>query len=468
MIGALSWELRRLRGPSGAAAPDPAGRDCRSPGAAADSGAALLGPSEAQRSARARLGMGQATRPPAGTAAGVLAPGAASVGPGEPQARDPGSEPALRGFGSGSGPGRQPSHACGARAEGLRPDRTGLTAAGDSPPQHPVGPDQAPLTWADRADRLSGRSPGIPRDPGVAKGADRGGHGSPSHLDRPGPVIRLAPDATPCPDTDDSGELVPPCGSVDRQRQQSGGAVPTGAHRWRLKTLPVCASSETELDRWLQRLVPAPHDPLSGPVAVLARRQRFGRGQQGRAWSSPAGGVWLSAALPWPADPAAAAAPGLAVAVGLALQLEALGLAVRLKWPNDLLIAGPGGQAAKLAGLLPRLRLHGACIRWARIGIGLNGSNPVPPGATNLRGALSTGQLRPERLAARVLLALEWAMAAADQPTWVRRQAEARLLVAPHSWQGAGEGWQPHGLSDDGALVLARGEERQLLHRRFE
>ena len=237
---------------------------------------------------------------------------------------------------------------------------------------------------------------------------------------------------------------------------------------WRLRTLPVCASTEIELDRWLQQLAPEPDDPLPGPVAVIARRQRFGRGQQGRHWSSPAGGVWLSAALPWPGDPALAAAPGLAVAVGLALQLEDLGLELRLKWPNDLLLAGTGGRPAKLAGLLPRLRLRGGTIRWARIGIGLNGCNPVPAGATNLRSGLGLSRAQPRHLAATALLALEWAMAAAAEPTWVRQQAEQRLLVAPQSWQGAGEGWQPHGLADDGALVLARGEERRRLHRRFD
>jgi BirA family biotin operon repressor/biotin-[acetyl-CoA-carboxylase] ligase len=237
---------------------------------------------------------------------------------------------------------------------------------------------------------------------------------------------------------------------------------------WRLRTLPVCASTELELDRWLEQLVPDPEAPLPGPLAVIARRQRFGHGQQGRAWSSPAGGVWLSAALPWPADPTSAAAPGLAVAVGLALQLEALGLEVRLKWPNDLLLAGRDRRAAKLAGLLPGLRLRGGTIRWARVGLGLNGHNPVPPGATNLRHSLGLSQAQPQRLAAHVLIALEWAMAAATQPTWVRRQAEARLLVAPQSWQGAGDGWQPIGLADDGALVLGRGNERQQLHRRFD
>ena len=249
----------------------------------------------------------------------------------------------------------------------------------------------------------------------------------------------------------------------DSTDQQPAKPIP-----WRLRHLPVCASTEIELDRWLRRLAPGPDDPLPGPLAVLARRQRFGRGQQGRHWSSPAGGVWLSAALPWPADPAVAAAPGLAVAVGLALELEAVGLELRLKWPNDLLLVDPGGRPAKLAGLLPTLRLRGGTIRWARIGIGLNGCNPVPAGATNLRHGLGLSRAQPLRLAARVLRALEWAMAAATEPSRVRRLAEQRLLVAPQSWDGAGEGWQPHGLDDDGALVLARGNERRRLHRRFD
>ncbi len=180
---------------------------------------------------------------------------------------------------------------------------------------------------------------------------------------------------------------------------------------WRLRGLPVCASTETELDRWLATSLSAGSGPLRAPMALLARHQRFGHGQQGRPWLAPCGGVWLSAALPWPQDPAEAAAPGLAMAVGLALQLEQLGLPVRLKWPNDLLLQGSDGELSKLAGLLPRLRFRGDRIRWARLGVGLNGLNPVPAGACNLRRALGPWGADPLRLAARVLLALEWAMA---------------------------------------------------------
>ena len=41
---------------------------------------------------------------------------------------------------------------------------------------------------------------------------------------------------------------------------------------WRLRALPVCASTEIELDRWLEQLLPGGEDHLPGPLAVIARR----------------------------------------------------------------------------------------------------------------------------------------------------------------------------------------------------
>ena len=245
---------------------------------------------------------------------------------------------------------------------------------------------------------------------------------------------------------------------------------------WRLRALPVCASTEIELDRWLEQLLPGGEDHLPGPLAVIARRQRFGRGQRGRRWCSPAGGVWLSAALPWPADPGRAAAPALAAAVGLALQLEELGLRPQIKWPNDLLLPSPAGAAVKLAGILPRLRLQAGRIRWLRLGIGLNGRNPVPAGATNLRASLGRAGADPLRLAARVLRALEWTMIHADQPQLVRDLAAQRLPIRRQPLPAAllaaegldpGDGWQPLALDLDGSLLLCCGARRHRLQRSF-
>lgn len=220
---------------------------------------------------------------------------------------------------------------------------------------------------------------------------------------------------------------------------------------WRLRGLPVCASSELELERWLAAV---PH-PLAAPLAVLARRQRFGRGQRGRSWLSPAGGAWISAALPWPADPAAAASPGLAVAVGLALELEDLGLPVRLKWPNDLLLDG-----RKIAGLLPRLRLRGGVVRWAQVGVGLNGRHRLLPAAAAV-------SLPAPALAARVLRALEWAVTHAAERELVRGAAEQRLGLPLPPLRHGDLDWQVEGLDGDGCLQLRHGSRRLTLHRHF-
>jgi BirA family biotin operon repressor/biotin-[acetyl-CoA-carboxylase] ligase len=234
---------------------------------------------------------------------------------------------------------------------------------------------------------------------------------------------------------------------------------------WRLRAVRVCASTERELERWLA-LRPADAPPrLRHPRAVLARRQRFGQGQHGRIWHSPPGGVWLSAALPWADGPSQVAAPGLAVAVGLLRQLEGLGIEARLKWPNDLLLQGRDGEWRKLAGVLSALRLRGALVRWARVGLGLNGCNPVPPGAINLVGVLGRARARPRLLLPRVFAALEWAMASAAEAELVRREAERRLWLPASRLRLEGITWQICGLTPQGGLALCADDgRRHVLH----
>ena len=116
---------------------------------------------------------------------------------------------------------------------------------------------------------------------------------------------------------------------------------------WDLRWFPVCSSTETVLEEWLRE---TPDLQLQRPRAVLARHQRHGIGQRGRVWSAPPGGIWLSAAMPWPEQARGGAGLiGLALALSLSQRLERHGVPVRIKWPNDLLVDG-----RKLAGLLPR------------------------------------------------------------------------------------------------------------------
>ena len=244
-----------------------------------------------------------------------------------------------------------------------------------------------------------------------------------------------------------------------------------------MRRFAVCASTERELERWL-RSRENERRPLpgalagglaggpAGGLAVVAAHQRFGQGQRGRPWDSPVGGLWLSAAMPWPtALPDSASLP-LAVAVGLALQLEALGALVQLKWPNDVLVGG-----RKLAGILPRLRLRGAQVRWAQVGLGLNGINHPPSGAISLAQALSQGpfhpKAKPQRLLKPVLAALDWAQAMSPEPELVRLQAEARLYRPAEGLLHGGQIWQVAGLEADGGLRLQRPGASVILQRSF-
>jgi len=221
-----------------------------------------------------------------------------------------------------------------------------------------------------------------------------------------------------------------------------------GLPAWNLRVLPVCASTETELSQWLQ------HRPWQGPQprAVIARHQIRAQGQWGRVWQAPAGGVWISAALPWPSTAAAPGLLGLAVALALAERLEGEGVPIRIKWPNDLLIGD-----RKLAGVLPRMVHCGGQLRLARIGVGLNVINPVPVGAVALRQVLAPGRCRPRVWTTEVLRCLERACGIVLAPQALVRAVEARLWQRQVRDPATGELWRITGLGADGALQLQQG-----------
>jgi BirA family biotin operon repressor/biotin-[acetyl-CoA-carboxylase] ligase len=97
---------------------------------------------------------------------------------------------------------------------------------------------------------------------------------------------------------------------------------------------------------------------------LRAERQTRGRGRQGRSWQSAPGNLYASTLIRLrPHDPPA---PTLALVAGVALHEVVASLAaspeLRLKWPNDLMLAG-----AKLGGIL--LEREGEAVV---IGFGLN------------------------------------------------------------------------------------------------
>ena len=141
-------------------------------------------------------------------------------------------------------------------------------------------------------------------------------------------------------------------------------------------------------------------DDRLGDTLLVAGCQTAGHGRGDHAWASPAGGLyatwlgWISAAeLGW---------LPLAAGVCLASAVEEAmpGIAVGLKWPNDLLVGG-----RKLGGILCQSRSRGDSA-WAVVGVGVNVDST--PGVTT--GALPATSLRELGLAGDAESAV-WAVA---------------------------------------------------------
>lgn len=125
-------------------------------------------------------------------------------------------------------------------------------------------------------------------------------------------------------------------------------------------------------------------------VVVLALEQRAGRGRNGRRWSSPRRGIWLTL-LERPADPAAVEVMSLRIGLAAARALDAFAAEpLRLKWPNDLYL-----DNCKVAGTLVEARWRGDRAEWVAIGLGVNIDAPADqPRAA----ALDSGTSRREVL----------------------------------------------------------------------
>lgn len=153
----------------------------------------------------------------------------------------------------------------------------------------------------------------------------------------------------------------------------------------------------------------APH----GAVWV-AEAQSRGRGRQGRSWASPPGeNLLLSVLLRLRTSPARV--PPLSLVAGLAVRdAVARWIAPRrvlVKWPNDVVVEGPGGGLRKLAGILVESAIAGGAVDFVVIGVGLNVHTRAFPGelASTATSVALEAERAPDRaeLLADLLAALE-------------------------------------------------------------
>lgn len=101
---------------------------------------------------------------------------------------------------------------------------------------------------------------------------------------------------------------------------------------------------------------------------VVAGVQTGGRGRLGRRWGSPAGGLWMSLVLRPDFDASLAPRITQTAAVGVAKALRGFGVEARIKWPNDLLVAG-----RKVCGILAESGAQGGPAMSRRLGYVLLG-----------------------------------------------------------------------------------------------
>jgi len=133
-------------------------------------------------------------------------------------------------------------------------------------------------------------------------------------------------------------------------------------------------------------------------TVVTADRQTRGRGRLDRRWLSEPGGLYFTLVLRPRLPASLAALTTFAAGLEWARLLEAeYGVAVGLKWPNDLLVG-----ERKLAGMLSEMEAQGDLVTFVNVGIGLNVNNA--PAAAGL-AAVSLKELTGRALPRRALLA---------------------------------------------------------------
>lgn len=134
-------------------------------------------------------------------------------------------------------------------------------------------------------------------------------------------------------------------------------------------------------------------------TVVVAEEQTAGRGRLGRAWySEKSSGIYMSVILRPPLSPAAA--PVLTLMAGVAVHqaiTSTTGLAVDIRWPNDLLV-----NRKKVCGILTEMNAELDRLHAVVLGIGINVNHTQMP--AELRAIASSLRLEAHRTVSRVQL----------------------------------------------------------------
>jgi BirA family biotin operon repressor/biotin-[acetyl-CoA-carboxylase] ligase len=183
-----------------------------------------------------------------------------------------------------------------------------------------------------------------------------------------------------------------------------------------VRSLPVVGSTMDEAWAWAQ-------DGAPSGALVIAGRQEAGRGQHGRSWLSPEGGLYLTLVLRPDLPLSHSGSLLLEGAAWVAGWLAGQGAGeLELRWPNDLYCRG-----RKIGGVLAEAAGSPDSPRFFTLGLGVNfhALDQGPPGGRPAIGLDETGAaVRRRELAAafRDHMAA-WSAAPELRPAWWAERA---------------------------------------------
>ena len=223
---------------------------------------------------------------------------------------------------------------------------------------------------------------------------------------------------------------------------------------WKLKYKLKCKSTENELTNWLQ------DSPIKSykPLAIVAKEQLSGVGQNSRPWISPKGGIWLSAAYPIFSSEFSSDILSLTFAIKLCEMLNMESIKVELKWPNDIFY-----NSKKLIGFLPKVITRGKEIIYVRIGFGMNFLNNTPSEGIALSEILNNKNICEYYWTAKILKTIHDSVKCNDRKEYIIEKAN-KYLTKKHLPSGYNsKDWSIKDVDNNGNLRIYNETQEKIL-----
>ncbi len=225
---------------------------------------------------------------------------------------------------------------------------------------------------------------------------------------------------------------------------------------WKLQYQLKCRSTEYELTNWLKDFQIKRYKP----IAIVAKEQFSGIGQNSRSWFSPKGGIWLSAAYPIFSSEFSSETLSLSFAIKLCEMLKMESIEVNLKWPNDIFF-----DSKKLIGFLPRVITRGKEIIYVRIGLGMNFLNKTPLEGISLSEILKTKNICEYYWTAKILKTIHESVQCNARRDFIIENAN-KYLTKKHLPRGYdSKNWKIKDIDNNGNLRIYNKMQEKILKR---